>query len=63
MHQHGPNVLSPDPNDIWVKSQNTLFSKHGHAANQIKGNHEMQHYGSKYFTCRPPAPKTLGDGI
>ena len=45
------------------KGQNSNFSEHGHVAYQIKGNHEMQQHGSKYFARRhPPQPKTLGDG-
>ena len=39
------------------KGQISTFSKHGHVANQIKGNHEMQQHGSKYFARRSPRPK------
>ena len=35
-----------------------------HCACQIKGNHEVQQHGSKYFALRPPPPSTtLGDGV
>ena len=35
------------------KGQNSTSSEHGHAAYQIKANHEMQQHGSKYFASRP----------
>ena len=43
--------------------QNSTFSEHGHVAYQIKGNHEMQQPGNKYFACRPPMPLPQGDGV
>ena len=30
--------------------------------NEIKGTHEMQQHGSKYFACRPPLPYPRGCG-
>ena len=38
------------------------FSEHGHVAYQIKWNHEMQQYDSKYFARRPPST-TIGDCV
>ena len=43
------------------KGQNTTFSEHDHVAYQIKGNQQMQQYGSKYFAGRPlPDPAVWG---
>ena len=33
--------------------QTSTFSEHVHVTYQIKGNHEMQQHGSKYFARRP----------
>ena len=39
------------------KGQNSTFSEHGHVTYQIKGNHQMQQHGRKYFARRPlPEP-------
>ena len=38
------------------KGQISTFSEHGHVANQIKWNHEMQQHGSKYFARRSQEP-------
>ena len=55
--------LPHDPRGLGQKVKST-FSEHGHVAYQIKGTHEMQLHGSKYFARRPPPPPTtLGDGI
>ena len=45
--------------------QKSTFSGQSHVAYQIKGNHELQQHGSKYFVHRPPPPlpsPTLGMG-
>ena len=35
------------------QGQNLTFSEHGHVAYEIKGTHQMQQHGSKYFASRP----------
>ena len=44
----------------WVKRSKIIFSEHGHVAYQIKRNHEMQQYVSKYFARRSTQPWELG---
>ena len=41
--------------------QNSTCSEHGHDAYQIKGNQQMQQYGSKYFACTPLPGPAVGD--
>ena len=56
------NILSADPLDPrdGVNRSKVNFFRYGHVAYQIKGNHEMQQHGSKYFARRPlPTPLTL----
>ena len=58
MQQHGRIYLpadrpTSDPG-VGVKCQNSSLSEHSHVAYQIKGNHELQQHGSKFFACRPP---------
>ena len=48
-----PNPLTLGMGAIGQKSTS---SEHSYVAYQIKGNHEMQHYGRKYFVRRPPFP-------
>ena len=51
-------ILPTDPSLTLLfgsKGQNSTFSEHGHVANQIKGNHQMQQHGSKYV-ARIPLP-------
>ena len=59
-------TADPLPHDPrgWGQKVKSTFSEHGHVAYKIKGNHEMQQHGSKYFAHRPPCPPTtLGDGV
>ena len=57
-----PYVPPPtDPGD-GVNRPRFNFFRNGHVAYQIKGNHEMQQHGSKYFACRPPPPP-ISEGI
>ena len=54
------NILhaeSPSPTTLGMGSigKNSTFTEHGHAACQIKWNHEMHQHGSKYFAHRPPS--------
>ena len=54
-----------DPRDGVNRSKCNFFRiwEYGPVAFQIRGNHEMQQHGSKYFACRPPyPPMTLGMG-
>ena len=53
MKQYGSKYL----HGMGSIGQNSTFSEHGHVAYQIKRNHEMQQYGSKYFARRPPSPQ------
>ena len=62
------NLLPADPYPtptpltlgIWTVGQTSTFSEHGSVAYQIKGNHEMQQHGSKYFARRSlPNPPPL----
>ena len=60
------NILPADPSlTLGMKSvgQNLTFSEHGHVANQIKVNREMQQHDSKFFARRPPPTTTLGNGV
>ena len=41
--------------------QTSTYSEHGHVTYQIKGNHQMQQHGSKYFAPQTPPPH-LGMG-
>ena len=51
---------TPTPPTLGSVGQNLAFSEHGHVAYQIKGNHQMQQHGRKYFVCCPlPDPMTL----
>ena len=53
----------PTPPTLGI-GQNSAFSEHGNAAYQIKGNHEMQQHGSKYFVGRPlPTSTPLTRGL
>ena len=59
---------TPPPLTLGLGSvgQTLTFSKHGHVAYPIKGNHQMQQYGSKYFASRPifdPLTLLLGSKI
>ena len=48
-------ILPADPSLVLLlgsKGQNSTFSEHGHVSYQIKGNHQMQLHGSKYFARR-----------
>ena len=61
----------PPPHQTLVMGsigKNSTFSEHGHVSYQIKGNHEMQKHGSRYFARRPrplppPPPPEPGDGV
>ena len=60
------NILPADPPPplgslMESIGQNSVFSEHGQVAYQIKGNHEMQQHGSKYFARRPPPPPSAHD--
>ena len=59
------NILPADPTLLTLGmgsiSQNSTFSEHGHVAYHIKGNHQMQQHGSKYFAHRP-SPRPWGWG-
>ena len=59
------NILPTDPSLTLLlgsKGQNVVSSEHGHVAYQIKGNHQRQQHGSKYFPRILPPPPTLGMG-
>ena len=59
MQQHDSKCFArrPPPNmGMWSIGQKSTFSEHGYIAYQIKGNHETQQHGSKYFACRPHPP-------
>ena len=52
MQQHGSKYFARRPHPpptlgMGSIGQMTTFTEHGHTAYQIKGNHEMQHHGSK----------------
>ena len=53
MQQHGRNMCPQTPTPLTLVmgsiGQNLTCLEHGHVAYQIKGNHEMQQHGSKYF--------------
>ena len=58
IQQHGRKYFAripppQNPRDGQI-GQNSTFSEHGHVAYQIKWNHEMQQYGSRYFVRRSP---------
>ena len=49
---------SPTTQGNGAKRSKLFFLEHGHVADHIKGNHEMQQHGSKKFAHRPPPPPT-----
>ena len=50
MQQHDSKYLPPSPTLVMGSiGQTSTFSEHGHVAYQIKGNHQMEQHGSKYF--------------
>ena len=67
------NILPADPYPqphpltlgLGSTGQTSTYSEHGHVTYQIKGNHQMQQHGSKYFAPQipyPPPPLTWGWG-
>ena len=52
---------SPSPTHKLIIGVNFFFSDKCDVGYQIKGNHEMQYYGSKYIALRPPL-STFGMG-
>ena len=56
MQQHGSNYFAcrpPLPTLVMGSiDQKSSFSELGHVAYQIKGDHEMQQHGNKYFYRR-----------
>ena len=59
MQQHGRKYFACRPLPplilgLGLKGQNSTLSEHSHIAYLIKGNHELQQHGSKYFSHRLP---------
>ena len=62
MQQHGSKYFahrSPDPGDGLI-GQNSTVSEHGHAAYQIKGNHECSNMVAQIMLLDTLDP---GDGV
>ena len=68
MSQFYPQTPPPPPHThthtltLWLESkgQNSTFSKHGHVANQIKGNHECSNIVANILPADTPHPE---DGV
>ena len=60
-HDHLP-AYPPIPPTLGMGSigQNSTFLEHGHVAYALKGNHKLQHNGSKHFARR--LPPDAGEG-